>query len=177
LVECGLVVLFGGPAGAGKSTLVRAWCESQPRSVHIELDAVRSLIVGGFADPQDPGAEQSRQYGAAVRASCALARSFVASGFDIAVDDVLTPEAFEDHWRTEVESLRWQVVIFLPSLDEVLRRSRRRAKRVKEELIVEQHKLSLSWPAEARLDTTGLSIDESLGLARKRGLLPVDVSA
>jgi predicted kinase len=168
----GLVVLFGGPAGAGKSTLARAWCESRPRAVHIELDAVRSLIVGGFVDPQEPGAEQSRQYEAAVRACCALARSYIASGFDVALDDVLTPEAFEARWRRELVGLRWQVLIILPSLDEVLRRSRRREKRVEEDVIAEQHAMSLNWPAETCLDTTGLSIDESLALARKRHLLP-----
>ena len=38
-----LLVPFGGPAGAGKSTLARTWCAARERAVHIELDAVREV--------------------------------------------------------------------------------------------------------------------------------------
>lgn len=58
-IQPGLLVLFGGPAGAGKSTPARAWCAAQARAVHIGLDRVREMIVGGRADPQQPDAEGS----------------------------------------------------------------------------------------------------------------------
>ncbi len=32
------LVLVGGAAGVGKSTVARRWCELQARAVHIELD-------------------------------------------------------------------------------------------------------------------------------------------
>jgi adenylate kinase family enzyme len=55
------MVLFTGPAGAGKSTLARAWCATRPRTVHVELDEVRHLIVSGLADPRVPGPLQAEQ--------------------------------------------------------------------------------------------------------------------
>lgn len=159
-----LVVLFGGPAGAGKSTLAAAWCATRERAAHIQLDIVREMIVSGRADPQEPGTLQSEQYELSVRACCDLARSYAAAGFDVAVDDVLPPQAFEALWRPALDGLDWRVVVVTPRLDETLTRARSRGKRVAEAIIREQHEASLRWPDHIRVDTTGLGITESLAL-------------
>ena len=102
--------MFTGPAGAGKSTLARAWCATRPRAVHVELDEVRHLIVSGLAEPQDAGALQAEQYGTSVAACCALAREFVAAGYDVADDDAVDPETFERHSSRRAwlaSSTRW----------------------------------------------------------------------
>ena len=168
----GITLLFGGPARAGKSTLARAWCETRPRAVHIELDSIRALIVAGFADPQSLGPEQADQYAVSVSACAELARVFAGAGYDVAIDDVLQPEAFDALWLPALEGLSWQIIVVLPGLDETLRRSTGRTKRVLEVRTREQHAASLAWPEHLRLDTTGLSVEESLALARERGLLP-----
>lgn len=160
----GLLVLFAGPAGGGKSTLAAAWCAKRERAVHLELDQVRDLIVAGRADPRLPGALQSEQYELSVAACCALARVFVAAGYDVAVDDVLPPPAFEAHWRPALEGLDPRVVIVIPSLDETLRRAGARDKFVPEEIIRRQHEASLLWPGPYRIDTTGLGVEESVRL-------------
>ena len=160
----GRVVLFGGPAGAGKSTLARAWCATRERAAHVELDEVRRLIVAGLADPQEPNDTQAEQYGVSVAATCALGSAFAAAGYDVAVDDVLEPETFERYWRAELEGLDWSIVIVLPSLEETLARSAAREKRVQERHTRDQHRACSGWPASARIDTTGLSVAESLRL-------------
>ena len=119
-----MLALFGGPAAAGKSTLARAWCATHERAVHVELDAVRDLIVAGRADPHRPGVLQYEQYQLSVAACVNLARTFLAAGYDVAVDDVLPPDAFERDWRPLLAGLDWRVVIVLPTLEETLRRSR-----------------------------------------------------
>ena len=78
----------------------------------------------------------------------------------------------ESEWRTPLADAQWRLLVVLPSLDETLQRSAGRPKRVPEALIREQHAASLNWPQHLRLDTTGRSVDESLALARERGLLP-----
>jgi chloramphenicol 3-O-phosphotransferase len=161
------VVLFGGPAGAGKSTLARAWCQNRPNAAHVQLDEVRSLIVSGFADPQEAGAAQDEQYEASVAATCALARAFAEEGHDVAVDDVLEPEKFERYWRRHLEGLDWQLVVVLPSLDTTLARASARSKRVLERHTRAQHASSSAWPASVRLDTTHLSLAESLKLVEE----------
>ena len=87
----GHVVLFGGPAGAGKTTLARAWCATRPHAAHLELDEVRSLIISGLADPQEASGVQEAQYRLSVEATCALARAFATGGCDVAIDDVSSP--------------------------------------------------------------------------------------
>lgn len=172
MAEPGLVVLFGGPAGAGKSTLANAWCATRERAAHIQLDRVREMIVAGLANPQQPGSLQSEQYELSVSTSCALARSFVEAGYDVAVDDVLPPPAFETIWRPKLQGLDWRLAIVVPSLDETLRRALARTKRVDEAIIRRQHEASLQWPERYRIDTTGAGVEESLGLVAELLALP-----
>jgi len=164
----GSVVLFGGPAGAGKSTLARAWCATRTQAAHVELDEIRSLIISGRADPQESSDLQAAQYGLSVEATCAVARAFAHGGCDVAVDDVLEPDAFEHYWRPQLEGLRWKLIVVLPSLDETLRRSAGREKRVREKHTRAQHGRCSTWSEAVRLDTTDLDVDQSLALVIDR---------
>jgi predicted kinase len=163
-----VVALFGGPAGAGKSTLARAWCATRPQAAHVELDEIRQLIVSGRADPQEPGELQAAQYRLSVEATCRLARAFTDGGCDVAIDDVFEPEAFERDWRPRLIGLPWKLVIVLPSLDETLARAARREKRVMEEHTRTQHARCARWDEGVRIDTTGLGLEQSLTLVLDR---------
>ena len=55
----------------------------------------------------------------------------------------------------------------LPSLDETLARSGARTKRVLEEHTRSQHAASHLWPEHDRIDTTGLTVEESLARAQR----------
>ncbi len=158
----GRMVVFTGPAGAGKSTLARAWCATRPRAVHVELDEVRHLIVSGLEDPQTLGPLQAEQYDTSVAACCALVREFVCSGYDAAVDDAVDPERFEEHWLPRLGGLSYSLVVVRPSLEAVLERGAGRAKRVRQDLVREQHAAASRWPSRRAIDTTGQSVEESL---------------
>lgn len=164
----GVIALFGGPAGAGKSTLARAWCRTRPQAAHIELDEIRHLIISGRADPQEASELQAAQYQLSVEATCALARTFADGGCDVAIDDVFEPDAFEHHWRPQLDGLPWKLVVVLPSLDETLARSAQREKRVREEHTRTQHARCAEWEESVRIDTTGLDLEQSLALALDR---------
>ena len=159
------LVLFGGPAGSGKSTLARAWCATRRRAVHIQLDEIRGLIVGGYADPQVTGELQREQFLVSVRACCTLAREYMSSGYDVAIDDVLFPGAsFDTSWRPNLAGIAWRTVIIHPTLEETLARSSSRDKRVPDRLVREQHQATSGWPERYRVDTTGLSVAEAVTL-------------
>jgi predicted kinase len=170
------LILIGGPAGAGKSALAWAWCRTRERSVQIELDQVRASIVGGYLDPQVPTPEQGRQYKDAVRASCALARSYLADGYDVTIDDTLDDtlyvEAYENIWRPALGETATTVLILLPDLSTTLRRAADRVKDVSDSVVVSQHHATSRWPSSLRLDTTGQTVEQSLAAAVRRGLLP-----
>ncbi len=163
-----MIALFGGPAGAGKSTLARAWCATRSQAAHVELDEVRHLIVSGLADPQRAGDLQDEQYRLSVAATCALARTFAEGGYDVAIDDVFEPAAFARCWQPRLDGLTWKLVVVLPSLDETFARLAQRKKRVMEEHTRTQHARCADWPAETRIDTSGLGIEESLALVLER---------
>ena len=159
------LALFGGPAGSGKSTLAKAWSARRERAAHIQLDEIRSLIVVGLADPQKPGDLQAKQFLLSVGASCALAREFINAGYDVAIDDVLSPgRTFDSSWRRYLRGIDWKVVIIHPTLQETLTRSSNRDKRVPDHLVRQHHGATLGWPDRYRVDTTGLTVDGSLAL-------------
>ena len=159
------LVLFGGPAGAGKTTLAAAWCAKRNRAAHIQLDEIRGLIVSGRADPQANGIIQTAQFLLSVKTCCELAGEFLADGFDVAIDDVLGPPLmFEDNWLPYLGDMDWRVVIVHPTLEETLLRSSRRSKRVRQTHTREQHQATSEWPERYRVDTSGLTVDESMEL-------------
>jgi predicted kinase len=168
----GRLVLLGGPAGAGKSTLAAGWCATRGRAVLVELDDIRDLIVAGRADPQVQDAIQAEQYEDSVHACCALARVFVEAGYDTVITDPFDPPAYRRYWSPVLSGVAHDIVIVLPTLDETLSRSRARAKRVQERHSRNQHAAAHGWPPELRIDTTGLSIEESLAalVAKLRGM-------
>jgi len=161
------MVMFTGPAGAGKTTLARAWCATRRRSVHVELDAVRHLIVSGLVDPQTTGPDQAEQYDTSVAACCALVREFIGRGYDVAVDDATDPGGFERHWLPRLGSIEYSVVVVRPGLKVALERGAGRSKRVRSDVARDQHAAASRWPAGQTIDTTGQSIEESLETVRR----------
>ena len=141
--------------------------------MHLQLDDVRSLVVSGFADPQTGDPELvSAQYDLSVQACCSLARTFFDGGYDVAIDDALELGAYERVWCPSLAGLEHGMIIVLPSLEVTLQRSRAREKRVREDITRRQHVACTSWSEALRLDTTGMSVSESLAQARARGLIP-----
>jgi chloramphenicol 3-O-phosphotransferase len=167
------VLLLAGPAGAGKSTLARAWCHTRLVAAHVQLDSVRELLVQGLVDPRAVGQSgQVGQWQASVAATCALVRSFAQSGIDVAVDDVLLPADAEEVWLPLLNGLAMQLVVVLPCLDEVLARGCRRDKHVPGHLVRAQHVGSARWPSHRHLGTTGQTVQESVDALLERLTAP-----
>jgi predicted kinase len=157
-----VLLLIGGPAGAGKSTVARAWCRTRQRAVSIDLDEVRDLIVAGQADPQVLTPLQADQYQTSVRACVALARVFLNDGYDVALETVFEPDDFAQRWRPVLAGLPWHLVVLCPSLPVTLARSRSRTKRVLEEHTRTQHERTGAWATNVQVDTTDLSVEQTL---------------
>ena len=166
------LVLIGGPAGAGKSTLAAAWCATRQRAVHIQLDDVRSRIVSGLADPQSTDPRVAEQYSLSVEVCVREAVTFAYASYDVVIDDVLEPDAFEAHWRPALSGIPYTLLILMPTLDEVLTRSAKREKRVREDIIRSQYEALEAWPRALTMDTSGTTVEEALAFALRERLLP-----
>jgi len=85
------LILTGGPA-AGKSVTARALAQGRPRCAVIDVDDVRQLVVSGGVAPWE-GQEGQAQQRLGVINACGLGRNFLASGIEVVVADVLTPQS------------------------------------------------------------------------------------
>ncbi len=157
-----MIVLFGGAAGVGKTTLARLWCQSRLRAVHIQLDEVRNLIVSGLADPQLQTVEQGAQYFHSLAACAALARSFAGQGYDVALDDVFEPEPTRQLWLPQLRGLDIRLVVLHPPLEIALSRMTSREKQVSEHNIRAQHASMNTWPPSRRIDSLKLTPSQTL---------------
>jgi hypothetical protein len=92
----------------------------------------------------------------------ALARVFMADGYDVALENVFEPDDFNQRWRPLLAGLVWHLVVLRPSLSVTLARSRSRAKRVLEEHTRVQHERTGAWSAQVQIDTTDLSLERTL---------------
>ena len=162
-----VLLLLGGPAGAGKSTVATAWCHTRQRAVRIDLDQVRDLIVAGRADPQILTRSRSSSTSSASRPALRWLVSF-------------SQPATTWRWRPSLSRrtspalasgpgrLAWHLVVLRPSLPATLARSRARAKRVLEEHTIAQHVRTGGWSANLQIDTTNLSVERTVELINLR---------
>ena len=84
-------LVLTGPPAVGKSATGEWLARQRPRGAYIDVDDVRRLVVAGHEAPWR-GSEGAAQSLLGAANAAALARNFLASGFDVVVVDVLTPD-------------------------------------------------------------------------------------
>jgi predicted kinase len=88
-----IFLIVGGPA-VGKSTTSRALAARFPKSVHIPVDDLRSMVVSGLAQPGVTwGQELVEQIAAARESAVQMALSYRRSGFTVVIDDFWDPNS------------------------------------------------------------------------------------
>jgi hypothetical protein len=143
-------------------------------AVHLSLDAMRWNIRAGFSDPSAGwNAETQRQYELSRTAVALAARTYAEAGFRCVIDDAIFPEwvnATLDGWQRELQGLRVEVVVLLPSLGAVLKRNAQReaegAHRLQDGLVRLIHRMMRPWRGRNVLviDNTDLSLDETAAM-------------
>jgi len=132
--EGAFVLLLTGPAGAGKSAAAAAWARAQPGyTAHIQLDDVREMVVGGFADPIAGWSELTQWQYEIARRNCAdMARRFVAESMRCVIDDAIFPlwEGVDySGWRPLLADIPHTLVVLLPQYQVVVARNAQRRER------------------------------------------------
>src|SRR3712207_5236970 len=74
------IFVITGQVAAGKSSLARAVLARFDRGYHVDVDALREMVVSGLAGPLEWTDETSRQFELAIEGSVALARVYFAAG-------------------------------------------------------------------------------------------------
>lgn len=169
------VFIITGPAAAGKSTVARELCKRFPLAAHISVDAVRDMVVSGYAPPvpgrsdPDEAAVQSRL---ATWNAAACARNFAAEGIVAVIDEVLeTPAGLDDYLAALGPIADLRVVTLLPDAATLAARDADRAPGDRMGArSAELHRIIAANGERRglRLDTSTLSVEETVDTILER---------
>jgi len=123
------VFVITGQLAAGKSTVARAILARYPTGLHVDVDAIREMVVAGLASPLEWTPETTRQFEIAIRASVLLALTYHEEGFAVAIEGAVDPESVERAFREGAPGLSFTGITLHPSLQ--VARARNRARTTK----------------------------------------------
>ena len=140
-----MILILTGPPAAGKSMLGPLIAKQRIHCAVIDVDRVRAMLVQPHIAPW-LGEEGMAQLRLGAQNACALARNFVAEGYDVVILDVLTDETAAIY-QTELAERPHQIVLLLPSLAESLLRNQIRGQWLTDEEV----RLLYGWETELRV--------------------------
>jgi predicted kinase len=110
-----IFLIVGGPA-VGKSTTSRALAARFPKSVHIPVDDLRSMVVSGLAQPGAVwGQTLVEQLAVARESAVQMALSYRQSGFTVVIDDFWDPNSQLSEYTPLFNQPGVHQVLLLPS--------------------------------------------------------------
>ena len=94
------ICLIAGSPAAGKSTISRLLAENSPKSVHIPVDDLRTMVIGGVVHPGfEWPPELIEQLALARRTASRMALDYHAAGFRAVIDDFWDPYSLLEEYR------------------------------------------------------------------------------
>ncbi len=166
------VLLLTGPAGAGKTTVARAWASKQQSpTAHISLDAVRDFVKSGFANPSDGWNTATEQQLILARQGCAtLALNYVNAGFHCIIDDAIFPEwesVSYNAWDRLLLAVPHYLIVLLPKFEVLVERNQLRTGHhlLSDAMLYTIYAMMLPWHDQKIfpvIDNSELSIEETV---------------
>jgi predicted kinase len=120
------MILVAGLPGSGKTTVARKLAEGFSRSLHLEVDQLRRMVVRGYLSPVDAGGWSdvlAQQFLLESQAAAAMAERYAADGVAVLIDDVALPPLLA---RCYAGVAALHKVLLMPSLEALLARLQQR---------------------------------------------------
>ena len=115
-----IICLITGPAGAGKSSVSKELAKKFEKSVVIDTDYLRHMIVGGLIRPWPWNEEVKNQTFLAVKNACMLASNFLEAGFNVIINDVASKTLLEEYMKFLPKNLK--IFLLFPTLEALMKR-------------------------------------------------------
>jgi chloramphenicol 3-O-phosphotransferase len=175
----GRVVLFTGPAAAGKSTVAQAWAASRSApTAHFDHDQARFLVRAGYisrtAAHADPSLREQadRQWLLAAAVCEAMAATYTAQSFDFALSAFRPPGQWQGCWE-QLDTMHPIIIVLLPALEVLLARDAEREGRSHVGEASVRRGLAYDWAgwrADGRayvIDNSELSVEQVVALVEE----------
>ncbi len=122
------IVLITGAPGAGKSTISSRLAQHFPKSLHLQVDHLREMMVNGMEVPIRGWTEEiNQQFQWARTTAIYMAQLYASQGVDVIIDDVSVPAEFVDHYASLFTNPAVHRVLLLPNIAALLARIEKRA--------------------------------------------------
>lgn len=121
------VIFITGAPGSGKSSVARRLAEQYPRSLHLQVDQLREMMVSGLALPGGERTEEKTlQFQWARRTASFMAELYAAQDVTVIIDDVSIPEFFPEQYAELFQKPDMKRVLLLPELTALVERIQQR---------------------------------------------------
>jgi len=124
------IVLITGATGSGKSTISHRVAENFPKSIHLQVDNLRDMMVKGMVPPKIEWSEEEKQqvlqqFQWARSTAIYMAKLYASQGVEVVIDDVITPN-FVEQYAALFEIPGVHRVLLYPKASAVIERVKQR---------------------------------------------------
>jgi predicted kinase len=122
------IIFITGVPASGKSTVARKLAEHFPKSLHIQVDQLREMMVNGVELPDHSwNDEATRQFQRARSTAIYMAQLYAQEGVDVVIDDVCVPDDFPRYYESLFSDPTVYRVLLMPTEDALRARMEKRA--------------------------------------------------
>lgn len=176
----GRIVMFTGPAAAGKTTVAEAWSASRAvPTAYFDHDQARFLVRAGYISRTAAHAtpalreQADRQWLLAAAVCESMAATYTAWGVDFALSAFRPPGRWQGCWE-RLDTMELYIVVLLPALEVLLARDAQRTGRSHVGEASVRRGLAYDWQAwsdDSRacvIDNSALTVEQVVALVEAK---------
>lgn len=153
----GTLVIISGAPGTGKSTTADALALMLQPVAKVYTDEIRHNVLPYELPWVEPAGVEQLRLG--IESVCAVARVYLKNGFNVVINDVLTPWAYKNY-STLIQEFSGTTVLLKPHIETALARNAAREKDVPEDRITDLYQRIERSSFDLVIDNSTMSVPD-----------------